>query len=69
MKWFIWKGKGKYSSQKYDLLPDKKYEIGKDIKEEDAERINKDFGNLVDIVSDTDKKEDKKEDKVKGKII
>lgn len=66
IKWFIWKGTGNYTSQKYDLLPNKKYEIGKDISLEDAVRINKDFDKLVDIIEDNDSK---KEDKPKVKII
>lgn len=65
IKWFIWKGNGKYRDQKYEFLSNVKYEIGKDIDEKDAERINKDFDKLVDIISDNDKKEDKP----KGKII
>lgn len=74
MKFFVWKGKGNYTSQKYDLKSNVKYEIGKNITEKDAERINEDFNKLVDIISDEDKKEDKpnpdkKEDKPKVKII
>jgi hypothetical protein len=66
MKIFKWEAKFGYSSAKYNLNANTEYEIGKDVTEEDANRIKNDFPNLVKIY---DKEEKKENDESKKPII
>jgi len=69
MKIFKWEAKFGYSSAKYNLDANTEYEIGKDITEEDANRIKNDFPALVKIYDKEEKKEDTKQDESKKPII
>ena len=69
MKIFKWQAKFSYSSAKYNLNANTEYEIGKDVTEEDANRIKNDFPNLVKIYDKEEKKEDTKQDESKKPII
>jgi len=66
MKIFKWEAKFGYSSAKYNLNANTEYEIGKDVTEEDANRIKNDFPDLVKIY---DKEEKKENDESKKPII
>jgi hypothetical protein len=72
MKIFKWQAKFGYSSAKYNLDANTEYEIGKDITEEDANRIKNDFPDLVKIYNksdNADNAEKKNDDEPKKPII